>query len=155
MLQFDHWICNRKAILMCIACPIINVKIVKLVHLYEYPYIQKTGLAGWKIPQKIQIFRRNIFSERENYQFCNVLRKGQRAYSKTKVSWKVLQNRFLFQILNSTWEWGGTHIVSHNKWLYILGSFWHNAVFIEFLLFTYFWREILSWEFTHFFRRFV
>ena len=50
------------------------------------PYIQKTGLACWKIPQKIQIFRRKIVLERENYQFCNVLRKGQRAYSKTKVS---------------------------------------------------------------------
>ena len=59
---------------MCIACPIIIVKIVKLVHLYEYPYIQKTGLAGWKIPQKIQIFRRKIVSERKNYQFCNVFK---------------------------------------------------------------------------------
>ena len=49
-------------------------------------YIQKTGLACWKIPQKIQIFRRKIVLERENYQFCNVLRKGQQAYSKTKVS---------------------------------------------------------------------
>ena len=35
-------------------------------------YIQKTGLACWKIPQKIQIFRRKIVLERENYQFCNV-----------------------------------------------------------------------------------
>ena len=33
-------------------------------------YIQKTGIACWKIPQKIQIFRRKILSERENYQFC-------------------------------------------------------------------------------------
>ena len=49
-------------------------------------YIQKTGLACWKIPQKIQIFRREIVLERENYQFCNGLRKGQQAYSKTKVS---------------------------------------------------------------------
>ena len=30
------------------------------------PYIQKTGLAGRKNPQKIQIFRRKIVSEREN-----------------------------------------------------------------------------------------
>ena len=59
------------------------------------PYIQKTGLACWKIPQKIQIFRREIVLERENYQFCNGLRKGQQAYSKTKVSWQVLQDRFL------------------------------------------------------------
>ena len=29
-------------------------------------YIQKTGLAGRKNPQKIQIFRRKIVSEREN-----------------------------------------------------------------------------------------
>ena len=29
-----------------------------------------------------------------------------------------------FQILHATWEWGGTH----NKWLYVLGSLWHNAV---------------------------
>ena len=36
----------------------------------------------------------------------------------------------------------------------MLGSFWHNAVYIEFLWFTHFWRKILSWEFTHFFRRF-
>ena len=49
-------------------------------------YIQKTGLACWKIPQKIQIFRRKIVSERENYQFCNVLEKDQQASSKTKVS---------------------------------------------------------------------
>ena len=71
---------------MCIACPIIIVKIVKLVHLYEYPYIQKTGLAGWKILQKIRIFRKKIVSERENYQSCNVLEKYQQASSKTKVS---------------------------------------------------------------------
>ena len=92
-------------------------------------YIQKTGLACWKIPQKIQIFRRKIVLERENYQFCNVLRKGQRAYSKTKVSWKVLQNRFLVSDLEFHLRMGGTHIVSHNKWLYMLGSFWHNAVY--------------------------
>ena len=60
-----------------------------------WSYIQKTGLACWKIPQKIQIFRREIVLERENYQFCNGLRKGQQAYSKTKVSWQVLQDRFL------------------------------------------------------------
>ena len=47
---------------------------------------KKTGLAGWKIPLKIQIFLRKIVLERENYQFSNVLRKGQQAYSKTKVS---------------------------------------------------------------------
>ena len=129
-------------------------KNVSLWNCPNYPYIQKTGLACWKIQPKIQIIRRKIVLECENYQFCNLLRKGQRAYSKTKVSWKVLQNRFLFQILNSTWEWGGTHIVSHNKWLYMLGSFWHNAVYIEFLWSTHFWRKILSWEFLHFFRRF-
>ena len=50
------------------------------------PYIQKTGLACWKITQKIQIFRRKIVSERENYQFCNVLEKDQQASSKIKVS---------------------------------------------------------------------
>ena len=47
--------------------------------------IQKTGLACWKIPQTIQIFRKIVF-ECENYQFCNVLRKDQQAYLKTKVS---------------------------------------------------------------------
>ena len=77
------------------------------------PYIQKTGLACWKIPQKIQIFRRKIVLERENYQFCNVLRKGQRAYSKTKVSWKVLQNRFLVSDLEFHLRMGGnTHCVT-------------------------------------------
>ena len=50
------------------------------------PYIQKTGLACWKIPQKIQIFRWKIVSERENYHICNVLEKDQQASSKTKVS---------------------------------------------------------------------
>ena len=53
---------------------------------YKGAYIQKTGLACWKIPQKIQIFRRKIVSERENYQFFNVLEKDQQASSKTKVS---------------------------------------------------------------------
>ena len=50
------------------------------------PYIQKTGLTGWKIPQKIQIFRRKIVLKRKSYQICDVLTKGQQAYSKTKVS---------------------------------------------------------------------
>ena len=84
-------------------------------------YIQKTGIACWKIPQKIQIFRRKIVSERENYQFCNVLGKGQHAYSKTKVSWKVLQSRFLVSDLTC-------HLRTHNKWLYMVGSLWHKAV---------------------------
>ena len=66
-----------------------------MIYEYEYEYednhktvlsyIQKTGLACWKIPQQIQIFRRKIVLERENYQFCNVLEKDQQASSKTKV----------------------------------------------------------------------
>ena len=38
-----------------------------------YSYIQKTGLAGRKNPQKIQVFRRKIVSERENPQSSPLL----------------------------------------------------------------------------------
>ena len=38
----------------------------------NWAYILKTGLAGWKNPQKIHIFHRKIVSERKNYQFCNM-----------------------------------------------------------------------------------
>ena len=91
--------------------------------IHHWPsYIQKTGLACWKILQKIQIFRREIVLERENYQFCNGLRKGQQAYSKTKVSWKVLQNRFLVSDLEFHLRMGGnTHCVT--KWMIVYAKF--------------------------------
>ena len=38
-------------------------------------YILKVDFLDVRNPQKIQIFRRKIVSERENYQFCNVLEK--------------------------------------------------------------------------------
>ena len=37
------------------------------------PYILKADVLDVWTPQKIQIFRRKIVSQRENYQFCNVL----------------------------------------------------------------------------------
>ena len=39
------------------------------------PYILKVDFLDVRNPQKIQIFRRQIVSECENYQFCNVLEK--------------------------------------------------------------------------------
>ena len=51
--------------------------VLKMVDLLKNKsYIQKTGLAGRKNPQKIQIFRGKSVSERENYEFCNVLEKN-------------------------------------------------------------------------------
>ena len=38
-------------------------------------YILKVDFLDFQNPQKIQIFRRKIVLERENYQFCNVLEK--------------------------------------------------------------------------------
>ena len=49
-------------------------------------YILKVDFLDARNPQKIQIFRRKIVSERKNYQFCTVLEKDQQASSKTKVS---------------------------------------------------------------------
>ena len=39
------------------------------------PYILKVDFLDVRNPQKIKIFRKKIVSERENYQFCNVLEK--------------------------------------------------------------------------------
>ena len=49
---------------------LFNTSVIK-----TWAYILKVDFLDVRNPQKIQIFRRKIVSERENYQFCNVLEK--------------------------------------------------------------------------------
>ena len=48
---------------------------LKFQYIHIQAYILKVDFLDVRNPQKIQIFRRKIVSERENYQFCNVLEK--------------------------------------------------------------------------------
>ena len=76
-------------------------------------YIQKTGLAGWKIPQKIQIFRRKILFERKNYQFCNVLEKRSTGIFEDQSVLKSLAEHVLGFRSYMSLENGGEHTLNY------------------------------------------